>query len=67
MARWPSYNGVPSGGPLLSRYALPSVSKNNDGSMPSTPGSQLSVDHGPAALVALAMKLPPLSTAVPTT
>ena len=43
--------------PLLTSQALPSSSKNSEGSMPSY-SSQTGSDHGPAGSYALMMKLP---------
>jgi hypothetical protein len=64
IARCPSYSAFPTGGPLLRMYVLPSSSKKNDGSIPSSSESQTGSDHGPAASFAVTKKLPPRSTSV---
>ena len=52
------------GGPLLITQALPSSSKNSDGSMPLDLRSHTGSDHGPAGSRAVMTKLPPQSTQV---
>ena len=54
----------PTGARLLISQALPSSSKNSEGSIPSTVGSHAGSDHGPAGSLAVITKLPPQSTQV---